>query len=414
MTTGLLEAAERAGEAPPGAALPDRLIGRYSAGRPGPTVVLIGGIHGNEPAGPRAVEAVLKRLAARASPLRGQVVGLRGNRRALAAGRRFLAHDLNRRWSAEKIAALAAGGPGEGGAEADEQRELLGTIVPLLREARESIVFLDLHSTSGPGAPFTCMADVLRNRPVAFAQPVPLILGIEEILEGSLLGYLCDLGHVAVAVEGGQSDDARTERHHEAAIWIALVAAGALAPGDVPDLSSQRALLAEAADGLPRVVEVRHRHPIGQGDGFVMEPGFGSFMPVRRGQILARDGRGAIRAAERGVMLMPLYQGQGDDGFFLARAVSPFWLRLSALLRRLRADRLVAILPGVRRHPTHADRFLVDPAVARFQLVNVFHLLGYRHVRERAEGVVFSRRRPGFHGLRDLPAELRPFAGPPP
>jgi succinylglutamate desuccinylase len=414
MTTGLLEASEPASQAPSRPPLPERLIGRYSTGRPGPTVVLIGGIHGNEPAGPRAVAVVLERLVARALPLRGEVVGLRGNRRALAAGRRFLDHDLNRRWSPERIAALTSGGPGEDGGEAHEQRELLAAIVPLLAEARESIVFLDLHSTSGPGAPFTCMADVLRNRPVAFAQPVPLILGIEEVLEGSLLGYLCDLGHVAVALEGGQSDDPRTARRHEAAIWIALVAAGALDPEDVPDLPSHRALLASSAAGLPPVVELRHRHPIREGDGFVMEPGFASFMPVKRGQVLASDRRGAIQAPEAGLMLMPLYQGQGDDGFFLARAVAPFWLRLSALLRLLRVDRLVAVLPGVSRHPEHADRFLVDPRVARFQLVNLFHLLGYRHVRERSEGVVFSRRRPGFHGLRELPPELRPFLEPRP
>jgi hypothetical protein len=39
--------------------------------------------------------------------------------------------------------------------------------------------------------------------------------------------------------------------------------------------------------------------------------------------------------------------------------------------------------------------------------VNVFHLLGYRHVRARGEERVFARRRPGFRGLQPLPPELR-------
>jgi hypothetical protein len=50
--------------------------------------------------------------------------------------------------------------------------------------------------------------------------------------------------------------------------------------------------------------------------------------------------------------------------------------------------------------------------VARFQVRNVFHLLGYRHERARSDALVFSRRRPGFRGLRPLPEELRCLAQP--
>lgn len=391
--------------------LPPRELGRYGTGVPGPTVVLFGGLHGNEPAGARAIGVVLAQLRERRLPLRGELVGLCGNRRALAAGRRYLDRDLNRGWLPEQIARLWRAD--RTAAEDLEQRELLLTLTPLLAAAREPIVFLDLHSTSGDGPPFTCMADVLRNRPVAFALPVPLILGIEEILEGSLMGYLCDLGHVAVAVEGGQSEAARTQRHHEAAIWLTLVSSGALAPGEVPGLEQQRRLLAEAARDLPAVIEVRHRHLVREDDGFAMEPGWASFLPVRAGQAVARDRSGAVRAPETGLMLMPRYQGQGEDGYFLAREVSPFWLRVSAGLRALRVDLLAPLLPGVRRDPAEPDRLLANPRVARFQRVNVFHLLGYRHVRSQPGGVAFARRRPGFRGLRPLPAELLPALEPP-
>lgn len=387
---------------------PDRSLGTYTTGRPGPTVVAIGGMHGNEPAGTRAIPAVIERLRARQTPLRGRLIGLRGNVGALRAGRRYLARDLNRRWTPADVARLLAAGPRA--AEDHEQLELLELFVPLLREAREPVVFLDLHSTSGPGAPFTCMADVLRNRPVAFALPIPLILGIEEILDGSLLGYASDLGHIAVAVEGGQSADPRTQRHHEAALWLALVATGAIEAREVPDLDVQRACLAAAARGLPAVVEIRHRHLVGDDDGFEMLPGFDNFTPLRKGQDVARDRRGPIRAPERGVMLMPRYQSQGDDGYFLARAVSRFWLHVSALLRHARIDRLVPLLPGVHRDPERNDHFVVDPHVARFQVRNVFHLLGYRRVQRAGATWVFSRRRPGHRGITELPEELRALA----
>lgn len=385
-----------------------RVIGEYAGGRPGPAVVLIGGLHGNEPAGILAIESVLGRLRAERAPLRGRVLGLAGNLGALAQRRRYLARDLNRGWLKEQIRERLAEGAGAA-AEDLEERELLRLLVPLLAAASEPIVFLDLHSTSAAGPPFTCMADVLRNRAVAFALRVPLILGIEEMLEGSLLGYLSDLGHVAVGFEGGQNLDPLTVKNHEAAIWSTLVAAGCLAPEAVADLEAQRAHLERAARGLPPVIEIRYRHPVSEQDAFVMEPGYASFSPVARGQLLARANGGEVRAREAGLLLMPRYQGQGDDGFFLARPVSPFWLRASSWLRRLRLDRLVPLLPGISRHPETPDHFVADSGVARFQTVNVFHLFGYRRVRAHGHGLVFSRRRPGFRGVSPLPEELRPL-----
>ena len=256
------------------------------------------------------------------------------------------------------------------------------------------------------------MADVLRNRKVAFALPIPVILGIEEILEGALLGWLCDLGHVAVAIEGGQSDDPRTVQNHEAAIWLCLVASGVLQPSHVPGLRAHRDVLAAAARGLPAVIEIRHRHLVRWGDEFAMAPGFAGFDRIARGQVVARDRSGPVRAPERGLMLMPRYQGQGEDGYFLARPVARFWLRVSALLRHLRVDRLTPHLPGVRRDPLEADCYLADPHVARFQVRNVFHLLGFRHEWSRGDALMFARRRPGFRGLRPLPPELQDLARP--
>ena len=46
-------------------------------------------------------------------------------------------------------------------------------------------------------------------------------------------------------------------------------------------------------------------------------------------------------AREAGHVLLPLYQGKGNDGFFMAREVKALWLHVSAILRRLRLDMLV-------------------------------------------------------------------------
>lgn len=368
-----------------------RLVGRASTGRPGPTVVVTGAVHGNELAGLHALRRVLARLEGERLPLRGELWAVAGNLRAMAEDRRFIDRDLNRRWTSETMAALVDSGPGEA-AEDHEQLELLTMLAPLLVRGGPPIVFLDMHSTSGPAAPFSCMPDVLRNRTIALALPIPLVLGLEEVLEGSLLGYLCDMGHIGVAVEGGQHRDPATVDFHEAAIWIALVAAGALNAGDVEDLAQHRERLIAANRGLPPVCEIRTRHGVRPEDEpFTMEPGFENFQPIIKGQMVARDRGGPILAPRSGLMMLPRYQGQGDDGFFVATPVSPLLLKMSATARRWGLERFVPLLPGVKRHPERVGQF-VTPAT---YLGDVFNWLGYRHMRPLGEGRVYSRRHEG-------------------
>src|SRR5689334_15905497 len=85
-----------------------RCLGAVTGGAVGPTVVVIGGIHGNEPAGVLAAHLVLGELRARSAKLRGKAIALSGNRLALQHGLRFLDRDLNRNWDPADLERLAA------------------------------------------------------------------------------------------------------------------------------------------------------------------------------------------------------------------------------------------------------------------------------------------------------------------
>lgn len=133
-----------------------------------------------------------------------------------------------------------------------------------------------------------------------------------------------------------------------------------------------------------------------------MEPGFANFQRVKQGELLARDHRGEITARESGMVLLPLYQALGDDGFFLGREVRPFWLKLSAILRRLRVGEYVHWLPGVRRDPGNDMHLLVNTQIARILPLQIFHLLGFRKRRWSKNNLVVSRRRYDMRGPRQL------------
>ena len=244
--------------------------------------------------------------------LRGRVVAITGNMRALARKQRYIESDLNRIWLEEVLLRLRTQGPDADAPEENELRELLEVFVHYSKDPSLGTIFIDLHTTSAGGAPFQCMGDTLQNRRIAYKIPIPLILGLEEVIHGSLLEFVGERGHVAIAIEGGQHDDPVTTEHHEAAVWQALVAAEMIAQEDVPHFDRHRSRLKGASRGVPHVVEVRHRHGLEQGDGFKMRAGFCNFHPVRKGELLATDNKGEIRSPMDCLLSAALLSGAGQ------------------------------------------------------------------------------------------------------
>lgn len=374
----------------------EHLIGKFVGDPTGATLIVVGSIHGNEPSGTRALRKVSRQFEDLRGKLRGRVYFLAGNTRALARGVRFVGADLNRHWTSENLTQNKTAHSSARIAEDYEQNELLEIFDEILATANGEVFALDLHSTSAAGLPFATVGDTLRNRRFAQKFPVTILLGIEEQLDGTMLEYLNNAGAVTFGFEGGQHDAPEAVENHEALIWLALVNSGILAEKDAPDLDRHRQILARAS-GRARILEVRHREPVAPGDEFAMNPGFENFAPIKVGQLLAKNKRGAIRAVESGLILMPLYQKQGEDGFFIGREVAPFWLRLSAVLRKLKIGDIVRILPGVWRHPTNHESLIVNTRIARFFPLQIFHLLGFRKLRWHGDQLVVSRRRHDTH-----------------
>lgn len=368
-----------------------RELGCRDSGREGPTVLLLAGIHGNEPAGLHAVQRVLQRLQELALPGRGRVVALAGNLGALARGQRFLGRDLNRGWGTASLAAMQLRRGAERLPEDDEQAALLAQFEAVLATATGPVVFVDLHTSSADGPPFLCLADTIDNRRLGLATGVPIILGIEELIDGAALEWFGQRGVCALAVEGGRHAHPDTVGNHEALLWLLLLRIGVV-PAARVDPAPYRAQVARAVGNTPPIVEITHRHVITAADAFRMAPGFVNFAPVRLGDLLAHDVRGEIRAGGPCLVLLPLYQALGDDGYFLARPVRRFWLQVARWLRAVRMGGCLRFLPGVRVDAADPDTLLVDRRVARWFVVEIFHLLGYRRERLRGAQLAFTRR----------------------
>lgn len=298
---------------------PDRLIGTYGGTLPGRNIVLIAGMHGNEPEGIIACRRVLDRLENEGLPLHGKLTAVMGNRNALGAGKRFIDVDLNRLWDDRSLENILSKGPDE--SFNNEEHELPGLFrlfETLATEPRNSLV-IDLHTTSSPGSPFTVVAPDISNYNLAAALYAPVVIGLVNKLGSTCLSYLMKRGIPAIAFEGGKQGTEAAIQAIEAAIWLSLVHEKSLESGDVPHILSAINRLKEAAQGLPPFVKVVYRHAIKPGDEFNMNVGYNNFKKIRNKEYLARDLSGNIPSPCDGWILMPLYQSQGEDGFFIVQ-----------------------------------------------------------------------------------------------
>jgi len=367
------------------------LIGAFVGDSDGPTLIAVGSLHGNEPAGALALEEVALRLDDIEEKLRGRVFFVAGNMRALEKHVRFIDDDLNRAWTWKNMSSRASVSLLDSieGRELTELERLLDSI---LITARSEVYVVDLHSTSAGGVPFATVGDTMRNRRFAKEFPVKTLLGIEEQLDGTMLEYLNNAGAVTLGFEGGKHDSPATIENHAAFVTLALVNSGVLAADDIPDISDHYIRLATGV-GRSHFYEVLYREAITPEDRFRMNPGYINFDPVEKGQIIAENKGGPVMSPRDGVILMPLYQELGHDGFFIGRRIAPFWLTVSAVLRNLKVQRLMPLLPGVRRDPVDPETLVINTRVARLFPLQIFHLLGYRKRRWSGAKLIVSRRK---------------------
>lgn len=388
---------------------PEREIGRYESvdthtRAPTTTLVIIAGLHGNEPAGIAASQRVIDKLNhEHPSAFNGRVIALRGNTAALAlqsAEMRYITHDLNRLFTDEQIALPASTSP-----EHEQMQELLASL-RAIRAQCERMVLIDLHTTSSDMPPVVVLEDAIPTRTLARRLTLPIYLGFEEELSGLLMDRVTnELGAIAMVVEGGQHQDPHAIDAHAAVIWTMLDATGILPLSALHHPSDPTQTLRTAAgEELGKIYDTRYRHPITD-PSFEIQPGIATGKKIKRDvTIIAIENERAITSPVRGRVFMPNMQPlkrPGDDGFFIVRRVGEGWLGLSARLRKQAwLHALIAHMPGVYPRPDHT--LLVDADLAAVLRRQILHLLGYRLIRHD--------NRSGGHGIMRVFNGISAFA----
>lgn len=303
----------------------ERLIGRFTGDEKGPLMIVITALHGNEYAGARAMDLVLKMLEVEpiTNPsfhFKGRIIGLRGNLQAFKLGRRFLQTDMNRIWTSAVIEKIFATDIDDLQHEYKELRELIQAVRDEIADYDpHEMVVLDLHTTSGPGGIFSIVRDDLDSIRLGVELHAPVIRGMITGMEGTTVHYFnssnFDVPVTTVVFESGRHTDPASINRAIAGIINCMRTTGMVQAADVEN--QHDAILIEHSRDLPKVAHLKYVHKIGADDQFEMLPGFSNFDRIKKGMVLAMDRHGDICAQCDGLLLMPKYQVEGSDGFFI-------------------------------------------------------------------------------------------------
>ncbi len=340
-------------------------------------MVFIGGIHGNESSGVFALHQAFKKIKEHNSPVYGTLYALSGNLWAFQNGVRFQKEDLNRLWYKDRIEQINKTPNNKLSEDAIQLKEIYKILICILENDSPPFYFFDLHTTSSETIPFITVNDSLLNRKFTRQYPLPLVLGIEEYLDGPLLSYINELGYVAFGYEAGQHNALSAIENQIAFINLSLYYTGVFKQKDDAFFHHYE-VLAKTSIGKVNFYEIIYKYHIDKGEDFTMKSGYVNFQNIKKNQLLAFSNLKELRAPQSGKIFMPLYQGQGEDGFFIIKRVPNLFLKLSVMFRKIRLDKVLALLPGVSWKTNTKDTLLVNKKIAWLFAKEFFHLLGYR------------------------------------
>lgn len=380
---------------------PQRLLYSITKSEELPTLIFFCCVHGNENAGHIALQSIIDLLKTKEDQVEGNFYAIFGNQEAYLQDQRFIHKDLNRIWtkshleeSTRKSAYVS---------EYNELSEIYNLLHSILKDKTGPIYSIDLHTTSGPTKPFIIMNDALINRDFVKYMGYPVIFNIESFIEGALLSMLNDLGHVSIGFEAGEHKSKDSVSEFKIFCLKAIEKAG---------LIETKKLLNQDNNSIStpkktRYFEIVYRQNLDPSDDFKIVGNFPNFQKVKKGERIALLNDTSIYAPKNYQIFMPLYQKKGEDGFFYIKRLSSFKLKVAKVLRKIRAENILTIIPGINKINFYT--LSIPRTLCKYIPKRLLFALGYRKSLEiEGEKFYFTKQE---RKIRKLP-KLKSFVSP--
>jgi succinylglutamate desuccinylase len=289
----------------------ERIIGNYHSSNKN-TIIFIAGVHGNEKSGVIALQRFFEDVKKLKIKIEGTIIGLIGNLNALKQNKRYINADMNRLWKTKT--------PNSKNNNSEENeiiivKRLINKIVSLKK--KKNICIIDLHNTSSAHGVFTIVNNDTEKK-LASHLAIPVINKLLKKIKGSLAEYYHSKGLTSIVFEGGAIGDPAAINNHEAGIWKILEAKKMIQSDSAPNkVRLNMKKMRDFSHQINGHYVVKYIHKIKANDDFLMNPNMQNFEKVKKMDIIAHDKNGPITAPYDGHLLMPLYQEQGTEGFYI-------------------------------------------------------------------------------------------------
>lgn len=272
-------------------------VWRWTGPNPGPHVMILGAVHGNEVTGSMLVEELRRDLDAGMLALSAGTLTLAlGNPRAIASSTRGSEPhaDLNRVFTDARLADAA---------DTSYEMQRARDLAPLLASADHLI---DLHATNKPSEAFLVLVtDTPRHRELCRFFACEKILHVPEtVISGTTIGLVERHHGTGLCFESGWVGDLSRVGEMRRSVEAILRHTGLLAAAGAPVLQdSQQLLLLTGAITLTDA-------------GFAFAEGRGqrSFEPFAAGDLLGHHGATPLTAPHDGVLMFPKVPELGKVG----------------------------------------------------------------------------------------------------
>jgi hypothetical protein len=291
----------------------ERIIGEINGTEKGPLLIFIAGLHGNEAQGLVALENIFNQFNAAETEVAGRAIALRGNLEAIRQNIRFVSQDLNRIWDVKHFKRAID----TQAAEVYELQALRAIIEKELAGDYTKAYLIDLHTTSAPTIPFAVTKIGSESIDIINKINIPFVTGLEGHLDGTMLAWMCEKGHSGMAFEAGQHHSKTSMIKHEAFTRLSMFYSGFTPSLPFEDVVSLHNRLDDELRPKHNHFNLIERYKIDEEEDFAMEEGFANFQKIFKGEVLATNKYGDICSGVDGNIFMPLYQKQGNDGFFI-------------------------------------------------------------------------------------------------
>jgi succinylglutamate desuccinylase len=264
-------------------------VQKIDSGKPGPTIGLFAGVHGNETAGIWALQNITPELKL----TKGSVYIVYANPPAIEKNVRMVTKNLNR--------CFVSSNNGES-YEDKRARELMEIL-------DECDTLLDLHMFYEPGEPFAICED--NSLSVAAVLPLKIVsTGWVATEPGATDGYMYSQGKQALCVECGGIPEAKEKvAFAEEIVWRFL---------QYYDVVEKRYEEEKYKQNLVAVKRAQHK----TNESFTLLPNFRDFQSLAPGQLIARDEAQEFHAGENECIIFPHYKARvGEEAYVIGDIV---------------------------------------------------------------------------------------------